>query len=171
MASITATATTGDDETTLHGLTSEQFQTLKENAIAAKAHAYCPYSSFAVGACVLVTAGANDGDGDGDGDGGGYVSGANVENAAYPVGICAERTAFAKAVTAGHRGFRAVAVATNAPAPASPCGMCRQFMREFCALNVPVFMFDRAGCCRVLTMGELLPMGFGPEDLGKGKEG
>lgn len=95
------------------GLTIQELHNLKRHAVAAKATAYCPYSNFRVGAVLLTKAGA-------------YIPGANVENAAYPVGTCAERVAFGKAVTEGHRDFKAVAVATDISPPASPCGMCRQ---------------------------------------------
>jgi cytidine deaminase len=96
-----------------HGITSNEFSELRERAVAAKATAYCPYSQFRVGATVLSSEGE-------------LTSGANVENAAYPVGTCAERVALGTAVTSGHRGFRAIAVATDIAPPASPCGMCRQ---------------------------------------------
>lgn len=96
-----------------YGLTTQELHDLKRHAVAAKATAYCPYSNFRVGAVVLTYLGA-------------YIPGANVENAAYPVGTCAERVAFGKAVTEGHRDFKAVAVATDISPPASPCGMCRQ---------------------------------------------
>lgn len=95
------------------GLTTQELRDLKRHAVAAKDTAYCPYSKFRVGAVLLTNLGA-------------YITGANVENAAYPVGTCAERVAFGKAVTEGHRDFKAVAVATDISPPASPCGMCRQ---------------------------------------------
>lgn len=95
------------------GLTTQELHDLKRHAVAAKDTAYCPYSKFHVGAALLTKAGA-------------YIPGANVENAAYPVGTCAERVAFGRAVTDGHRDFKAVAVATDISPPASPCGMCRQ---------------------------------------------
>ncbi len=95
------------------GLTAAQFQDLHTRCVAAKATAYCPYSRFRVGATILTRDNQ-------------LIDGANVENASYPVGTCAERVAFGKAVTEGHRGFRAVAVATDITPPASPCGMCRQ---------------------------------------------
>ncbi|OAA42641.1 cytidine deaminase [Metarhizium rileyi] len=137
-----------------HCLTSEQFATLREQAREAKKTAYCPYSKFRVGAALL---GGDDS----------VTTGANVENASYPVGTCAERVAFGKAVTGrGLRDFKAVAVATDASTPASPCGMCRQFIREFCGLHVPVIMFDGEDNFVVLTLGELLPLSFGPEKLG-----
>jgi cytidine deaminase len=98
-----------------YSITTEQFNTLLSRSVSAKATAYCPYSRFRVGATILT----NDGQ---------YIDGGNVENAAYPVGTCAERVAFGKAVTEGHKGFRAVAVATDISPPASPCGMCRQLL-------------------------------------------
>lgn len=96
-----------------YGLSHEEFEQLQQRAVAAKATAYCPYSEFRVGAVLL-------------GGDGSYTSGANVENASYPVGTCAERVAFGTAVTRGVTGFRAIAVATDISPPASPCGMCRQ---------------------------------------------
>ncbi|OAQ72301.1 cytidine deaminase [Pochonia chlamydosporia 170] len=136
-----------------HALTESQFTALRAKAVAAKETAYCPYSKFRVGAAVL---GADDS----------ITTGANVENASYPVGTCAERVAFGKAVTEGGvRAFKAVAVATDVCPPASPCGMCRQFIREFCGLDVPVIMFDGEENFVVLTLEELLPMSFGPEKL------
>lgn len=121
-AAITSTCQT-------HNLTREEFAQLKTRAAAAKATAYCPYSQFRVGATLLSKNPAAE---DGEEEGGRqqqqspYISGANVENASYPVGTCAERVALGKAVTGGHRRFRAIAVATDISPPASPCGMCRQ---------------------------------------------
>lgn len=96
-----------------YGITHEEFATLQTQSASAKSTAYCPYSNFRVGATVLTHEGA-------------FINGANVENAAYPVGTCAERVALGKAVTEGHKKFKAVAVATDISPPASPCGMCRQ---------------------------------------------
>lgn len=135
-----------------YGLTAEELKSLKRHAVAAKDTAYCPYSKFKVGAVALTKVGA-------------YIQGANVENAAYPVGTCAERVAFGKAVTEGHRDFKAVAVATDISPPASPCGMCRQFIREFCDLKMPIVMFDKDGNFCVLRLEDLLPLSFGPDDL------
>jgi cytidine deaminase len=88
-----------------------------------------------------------------------YISGANVENAAYPVGTCAERVAMGTAVFEGHRygSFKALAVATNTEpgSPASPCGMCRQFIREFCEPNMPIIMHDRLGGQVVMTLEQV----------------
>ncbi|TGO20850.1 hypothetical protein BPAE_0261g00070 [Botrytis paeoniae] len=135
-----------------YSLTSEQIHTLQSRSASAKSTAYCPYSNFRVGSTILT-------------NGGTYIDGANVENAAYPVGTCAERVAFGKAITEGQRGFRAIGVATDISPPASPCGMCRQFIREFCELDMPIFMFDKNGDFMVARLGELLPLSFGPEAL------
>ncbi|KAF6236605.1 hypothetical protein HO173_005386 [Letharia columbiana] len=134
------------------GLDDRSVEELKEKAIAAKGRAYCPYSHFRVGAALLSEDGS-------------IVIGANVENASYPVGTCAERCALATAVTQGHLAFKAIAVATDITPPASPCGMCRQFIREFCPLSTPIFMYDKDGNRVVKTLEQLLPMSFGPEDL------
>jgi cytidine deaminase len=98
-----------------YSISTQQFNTLQSRSVSAKATAYCPYSQFRVGATLLTHDDK-------------YIDGANVENASYPVGTCAERVAFGKAITEGHRGFKAVAVATDISPPASPCGMCRQLL-------------------------------------------
>ncbi|PYI07430.1 cytidine deaminase [Aspergillus sclerotiicarbonarius CBS 121057] len=133
-------------------LSAQELETLSSKAIAAKATAYCPYSKFRVGACILTQSGE-------------YVQGANVENASYPVGTCAERVAFGNAIVAGHREFKAIAVATDIKPAASPCGMCRQFMSEFTTPSFPIFMYDGEGNYALTTMGELLPHSFGPRDF------
>ncbi|PSR92372.1 cytidine deaminase-like protein [Coniella lustricola] len=130
-------------------LSIQELHDLKRHSFAAKQTAYCPYSNFRVGAVVLTKHGE-------------FIPGANVENASYPVGTCAERVAFNRAITDGHRDFKAVAVATDISPPASPCGMCRQTIREFCELQIPVIMFDKAGDYCVLRLEELLPLSFGP---------
>lgn len=96
------------------------------------------------------------------------VSGANIENAAYPNGACAERTAINTAVFMGMRigDVRAIFVTTNMKAMCSPCGNCRQVIREFCEPNTPIFMLNVDGEYTVKTLEELLPMSFGPESLG-----
>ncbi|KAI0528508.1 cytidine deaminase [Xylaria digitata] len=135
-----------------YGFTATEFGELHARCAGARATAYCPYSKFRVGATVLSADGV-------------FFNGANVENAAYPVGTCAERVALGKAVTEGHRRIRAVAVATDVSPPATPCGMCRQFIREFCDLSAPVLMFDKDGNFIVMRLEELLPVSFGPEFL------
>ncbi|KAE8355859.1 cytidine deaminase-like protein [Aspergillus coremiiformis] len=134
-------------------LTAQELDILSSKAIAAKAMAYCPYSKFRVGACILTQSGE-------------YIVGANVENASYPVGTCAERVAFGSAVVAGHHDFKAVAIATDTDPPASPCGMCRQFMNEFTAPSFPVYMYGSGRNYTLKTMRELLPDSFGPDDFG-----
>ncbi|KAK1752391.1 putative cytidine deaminase [Echria macrotheca] len=134
-------------------LTPLEFTILHTLSVAAKSTSYSPYSSFRVGCALLTSSGE-------------YITGANVENASYPVTTCAERVAFCTAIVQGHRGFKAVAVATDTDRPASPCGMCRQCIREFCDLGIPVVMFDGAGGWSVATLEQLLPMSFGPEALG-----
>lgn len=105
-------------------ISSEELQKLSSLAIEAKRKAYCPYSNFRVGAALLT-------------DKGEYIQGSNVEVASTPVGICAERCAIAPLVASSERPdmprIRALAVSTDIYPPASPCGMCRQMIREFCA--------------------------------------
>ncbi|KAJ5162487.1 Cytidine deaminase, partial [Penicillium capsulatum] len=133
-------------------ITAAELETLSSKAIAAKEVAYCPYSKFRVGACLLTASGE-------------FVVGANVENVSFPVGTCAERVALGTAVVAGHREFRAIAVASDIKPGASPCGMCRQFIREFTTPSFPVYMYDADDAYKVKTMGELLPDSFSPTDL------
>ncbi len=116
-----------------------------------RAHAYAPYSGFAVGAALL-------------GDDGAVDVGANYENASFPVGVCAERTALGAAVSAGRRGFRAIAVVTDAEQPAMPCGMCRQALYEF-APGLIVILENLQGVREVRTLEQLLPDGVGAGSL------
>jgi cytidine deaminase len=124
-------------------------------AWAARERAYAPYSRFLVGAAIATDAGV--------------YTGANVENAAYPTGICAERTAGAAAVAAGARRFLVVAVVSDTGQgrpPASPCGQCRQFLREFDPDGgLRVVAEHPSGQRRGWSLRELLPDSFGPEDL------
>ena len=109
--------------------------------------AYAPYSHFQVGAAVLAESGK-------------IYGGANVENASYGATICAERNAVAAAVNAGERKLEAIAVT------ATPCGMCRQVMREFCdPKTFKVIVAKTADDYRVFTLEDLLPESFGPEHL------
>ena len=118
------------------GLTDVELAELRTAALAAREKAYCPYSKFRVGAA-LLTSGAS---------GSVVVTGANVENASYPVGTCAERVAFGRAVVDGHRSFRAVAVATDLSGPCSPCGMCRQLYVFFSPPYFSSFFLGGGGC-------------------------
>jgi cytidine deaminase len=116
-------------------------------------HAYAPYSRFAVGAALLDEQGR-------------IHAGANVENAAYPQGLCAEASAIAHLVAAGGRRILAVAVVGEASEPVTPCGGCRQKLREFAAQDVPVLVADASGLRARYTLGDLLPASFGPAHLG-----
>ncbi|XP_036387385.1 cytidine deaminase-like [Megalops cyprinoides] len=122
----------------------------------AKEFAYCPYSNFRVGAALL----AHDGT---------VFTGCNVENACYNLGVCAERNAIAKAVSEGYRNFKAIAIASDLNEQfISPCGGCRQFMREF-GTHWDVYLSKPDGSYVETTVAELLPVSFGPEDLKKKK--
>ncbi|KAJ8107606.1 hypothetical protein OPT61_g8748 [Boeremia exigua] len=143
----------------IHGVSAQELQLIGAQCIDAKTKAYCPYSLFRVGASLLLHQSTSSEPS--------IIVGANVENAAYPVGTCAERVAFGTAVVQGHKlgSFKAVGVATDIDEFCSPCGMCRQFLREFLALETPIFMFNKEGKYIVRTMGELLPLSFGPDVL------
>ena len=119
----------------------------------ARERAYAPYSNFPVGAALLGRSGR-------------VYSGCNVENASYPLTTCAERTAVTKAVSEGEREFEAIAVVTATGA--TPCGGCRQILREFGGPHgdLRVLVADTAGNVRVFTIAELLPEGFTPNQLG-----
>jgi len=118
-------------------------------AALAQESAYAPYSSYRVGAALLTRSGR-------------IYLGANVENAVYPLTICAERVAVFKAVTEGEREFEAMAVVTSNGG--SPCGSCRQVLREF-APHLVVYIADADGNFRMTTVAALLPDSFGPEFL------
>jgi len=122
---------------------------LVEQALQARERAYAPYSSYKVGAALL-------------GESGRVYTGCNVENAVYPLCICAERTAIVKAISEGERSFVALAVATENGG--SPCGSCRQVLREF-GSEILVLIADVEGSYREATIAELLPDSFSAQDL------
>jgi cytidine deaminase len=124
-------------------------QELVQLAQQARKNAYAPYSHYNVGAALLTASGQ-------------VFTGCNVENAVYPLCLCAERTAVAKAVSEGQRDFAAIAIATRNGG--SPCGACRQVLREF-ALHLHILLVDDAGNIRRYTLDQLLPDSFGPEFL------
>jgi cytidine deaminase len=114
--------------------------------------AYVPYSGFHVGAALLDEDGA-------------IRTAVNVENASYPLSVCAERNAVASMVGAGQKKIFAVAVATNAAHPTPPCGGCRQVLWEFGDADTPVVAEGADGIRSRWRLGELLPHAFGPDDL------
>lgn len=122
-------------------------------AIDAMTRAYAPYSRFSVGAAIRDETGA-------------VHVGANVENAAYPVGNCAEASAIAAMVIAGGTRIDEIAVAGgDGNLLCTPCGACRQRIREFATADTPVLVCGPDGLMRRFTLGELLPESFGPENL------
>lgn len=128
-------------------------------AIEAMGRSYSPYSGFCVGAALLTKSGK-------------IYQGCNIENAAFSPTNCAERTAFFKAVSEGEREFEAICIVGGQNARltdyTSPCGVCRQVMREFC--NPREFLVILAvdeDHYREYRLEELLPLGFGPENLGR----
>ena len=129
-----------------------QMTQLIDAARAARERAYAPYSKFAVGAALL--------------DEQGHVhAGCNIENAAYPQGQCAEASALAHLVLAGGMRVLAAVVVGVADEPVTPCGGCRQKLREFADDDMPVWCADLREVRGRYTLGELLPASFGPAHL------
>lgn len=130
-----------------HGLYAPLYTLAKK----ASSASYAPYSRFHVGAAILTADGQ-------------LFTGCNIENASYGASICAERTAFVKAISKGGRSFAAIAVYGESENDGFyplcfPCGICRQFMSEFCPPAFPVVLCDVESLC-VYTLGELLPNSF-----------
>jgi cytidine deaminase len=135
-----------------HALGEAQRTALLAAARAARLNAHAPYSGFRVGAAVLDERGQ-------------VHAGCNVENAAYPQGLCAEAGALSALVLAGARRATALLVLGEGLAWVTPCGGCRQKLREFADAGTPVLVADGTGVQRAFTLGELLPHSFGPEHL------
>ena len=131
-------------------LTDDHRQELIQVALNARKWAYAPYSNYAVGAALLS-------------DSGRIYEGANVENAVYPVTMCAERVAVFKAVSQGERAFDAIAVVTHDGG--SPCGSCRQVLAEFGLDTIVVIANDQGQVRQETTVAGLLPNAFGPSNL------
>lgn len=127
-------------------------------ALEAREMAYTPYSRFKVGAALLTEEGK-------------VYKGCNIENASYTPTNCAERTAFFKAVSEGEKKFSAIAIVggaedTTEPNYCAPCGVCRQVMMEFCdPKTFEIIVAKSPSEYKVMTLEEMLPMGFGPENL------
>ena len=123
-------------------------------AEAVRARAYAPYSRFSVGAAILA-------------DDGRIYAGCNIENAAYPIGNCAEASAIAAMIAVGGKRIRRLYVTGPGTAPVTPCGGCRQRIREFADLDVVVISHGIEGAPLTQTLNQLLPHSFGPEFLSK----
>lgn len=131
-------------------LTLEEEVLLREKAREARNHSYSPYSHYAVGAALLT-------------EGGEIYQGCNIENAGFTPTICAERTAFFKAVFEGERHFRAIAITSTGEDIGYPCGVCRQVMAEFCGGDFIILCENRDGSKQDNTTFEkILPHAFGP---------
>ena len=116
--------------------------------------AYAPYSGFAVGAAILD-------------ERGNIYSGTNIENAAYPQGCCAEASAISALIMAGGRQIRKIAVAGGGKSLCTPCGGCRQKIREFGTVDTQIVICDEVGPRQTFTLDALLPHSFGPDNLNK----
>jgi cytidine deaminase len=130
----------------------ETLTALFEAAKAAQAKAYAPYSRFNVGAAIRTQSGA-------------IYSGCNVENAAYPQGACAETGAISAMALAGERRIAEILVIGDGEALVTPCGGCRQRIREFAAQDAPIHIAGPEGVRATFTLDQLLPESFGPDHL------
>jgi len=127
---------------------------LFDAALAAQRRAYAPYSRFLVGAALRT-------------EGGAIYAGCNVENAAYPQSACAESGAISMMVLAGERRIAEILVIGQGEGLCTPCGGCRQRIREFAAPQTPVHIAGPSGVRATFTLAELLPHSFGPENLAR----
>ncbi len=135
----------------------DKLKALFDAAAAVRQHAYAPYSGFSVGAALISSSGA-------------IFSAANVENAAYPVGTCAETGAISAMIAAGEREIVEMLVLAEGAALTTPCGACRQSIREFAAPGVKIHAAGPAGVRGSFTMAQLLPEAFGPDNLDLSKK-
>ena len=134
-------------------LTKAEMNALLDQAQEARDHAYAPYSKYSVGAALLTADGQ-------------VYQGCNIENAGFTPTVCAERTAFFKAIYDGHRAFTAIAVIATGEEMGFPCGVCRQVMAEFCDKDFIIITANRDRTkVDVSDFETLLPHSFGPKDL------
>ena len=131
---------------------SQNFEQLFKEAIIVRQKAHVPYSNFKVGAALLT-------------ENNKIIVGCNVENAAYPQSQCAEATAIGNLISQGFNKIIEIVVIGSGNKLCSPCGGCRQRIREFSSLNTPIHMCNVNGHLKTLTLDELLPNSFGPENL------
>lgn len=139
------------------GMEKKQIEEMIELAMGQLVYSYAPYSNFKVGAALLTESGK-------------LYTGCNIENAAYTPTNCAERTAFFKAVSEGERSFQAICVVGGKDGIlteyAAPCGVCRQVMMEFCDPDrFQIILATGKDQYEVFTLKELLPLGFGPDNI------
>ncbi|MGI6224626.1 MAG: cytidine deaminase [Peptococcales bacterium] len=127
------------------------YEELVQMAARAKEMAYVPYSNFRVGAALLTV----------DGE---VFTGCNIENASFSLTNCGERTAIFKAVSEGHKKFKAIAISTDTETLTSPCGACRQVLIEF-GENIEVIMANVHGDYQIYKAKDLLPLAFSPVKL------
>ena len=131
---------------------SNHFDKLFEAAKKVRNNAHVPYSQFKVGAAFLTEKNS-------------IISGCNVENAAYPQSQCAEASAIGNLVSSGYKKIKEVVVIGSGDLLCSPCGGCRQRLREFASLDTLIHMCNSQGHLKTSTLAELLPNSFGPENL------
>ncbi|MFO0644911.1 MAG: cytidine deaminase [Polyangiales bacterium] len=131
-------------------VTDATWRLLARAAEKARRRAHAPYSGYHVGAALLTTRG--------------LITGCNVENASYPLCICAEAAAVVGAVSKGWKRWKAIAVATEGPVAGTPCGACRQILAEF-GKDLPVGLVVGGKVLRVVTVAELLPFAFDADVL------
>ena len=138
----------------MNQLTQSEIDLLLDKAQEAREQSYAPYSHYRVGAALMTADGQ-------------IYQGCNIENAGFTPTVCAERTAFFKAVYDGHRAFRAIAVIATGEEMGFPCGVCRQVMAEFCDRDFIIITANRDRTkVDVSSFETLLPHSFGPKDLG-----
>ena len=131
---------------------------LCKKAIDAMKYSYFPYSNYSVGAALLCKSGR-------------VYTGCNIENSAFSPTVCAERTAFFKAISEGEKDFVKIAIAGKKQSDKllddsiSPCGVCRQVMREFCNADFEILIAKSNGDCSVYKLSELLPVYFGSDNI------
>ena len=127
------------------------YKKLIQASIDAQKNCYAPYSKFSVGASVLCESGK-------------IYTGANIENASFPAGICAERVAFSKAISEGEKNFVAICITNSKDSFAYPCGVCRQFLSEF-GSDLVVIIAKNINEFETHKLSELLPHSFDKNDL------
>lgn len=136
----------------VYELSKTEISELIKSALSARKFSYSPYSKFAVGSAVLCADGQ-------------IFTGCNIENSSYPVGICAERVALSKAISLGKQNFRAIVIVGSIDDNSEieycpPCGMCRQFLSEFCSMDFLVILARSQTEYKIFRLGDLLPETF-----------